>query len=179
MANIAQDGKIDVRPIYNGETREIEFSFELPEENYGFDDVTFNAPVAVCGKIIRRASGKEKNEGYTELTLTVIADISTECARCLEPIHEKLEYTKSFGLTETKVSEDSEEYISTEGGMFDALEAARTMFLLNVPMRFLCKQDCKGLCGECGKNLNSGECTCNKKEVDPRLAVLKNLKFDD
>lgn len=179
MANIAPDGKIDVRPIYNGEQKEIAFSFELPEENYGFDDVTFNSPVAVSGQIIRRASGKEKNEGYTELTLNVSADISTECARCLEPINEKLSYTRIYGLTQSKVSEDSEEYISTENGIFDALEAARTVFLLNVPMRFLCSEDCKGLCSTCGKNLNSGECGCNQKEVDPRLAVLKNLKFDN
>ncbi len=179
MANIAADGKIDVRPIYNGEAKEIEFSFELPEESYGLDDVIFNTPVTAHGKIIRRASGKERNEGYTELTLSVSTDISTECARCLEPIHEKLEYTKTYGLTQTKVSEDSEEYISTEGGIFDALEAARTMFLLNVPMRFLCSDDCKGLCSSCGKNLNGGECGCSQKEIDPRLAVLKNLKFDD
>ena len=43
------------------------------------------------------------------------------------------------------------------------------------PIRFLCKDDCRGLCQRCGKNLNEGECGCNTKEIDPRLAPLKDL----
>ncbi len=178
MALDAKDGKIDLKPIYNGEMKEIEFSFELPEEEYGFSDITFNTPVRAEGVVTRRASGKDRNEGYTELELTVSADVSAECARCLEAINEKLTYTKIYGLTQTSVSEDSEDYITTEGGVLDALDVARTLFLLNVPMRFLCREDCRGICAGCGVNLNKGDCKCTEKEVDPRLAVLKNLKFD-
>ena len=173
-----KDGKISVKPIYNGEEKELEVSFNLPEEDYGFDDVTFEAPVTVYARVTGKAQGKERNEGYTELYLEVTADISTECARCLEPVCEKVEFTKTYGLTESKVSEDSEDYISTVGGELDIEECARSLFLLNFPIRFLCNEDCKGLCGSCGKNLNNGECDCGKKEVDPRLAILKNLKFD-
>ena len=173
-----KDGKISVKPIYNGEEKELEVSFNLPEEDYGFDDVKIEAPVKVYARVTGKAQGKERNEGYTELYLVVTADISTECARCLEPVCETLEFTKAYGLTESKVSEDSEEYLSTDHGELDILECARSLFILNFPTRFLCDEDCKGLCGECGKNLNDGECDCNKKEVDPRLAVLKNLKFD-
>ena len=179
MANIATDGKIDVRPVYNGEEKGIEFSFELPREDYGFDDIMFETPVKAEGKIVRRADGTEKTEGYTELVLTVVADISTECARCLEPVREKLTYSKVYGLTSTKVSEDSEEYISTEAGILDIAEVARTLFLLSIPMRFLCREDCKGLCSSCGRNLNCSECSCDTKEIDPRLAVLGSLKFDE
>ena len=173
-----KNGKVSVKPIYNGEVKELDISFDLPKENYGFDDVIFRTPVSVTGKITGKAQGQEKNEGYTELSLTVGADISTECARCLEEICERVEFSKTYGLTESRVSEDSEEYISTVGGELDIEECARSLFLLNFPTRFLCDEDCKGLCGSCGKNLNLGECDCNKKEIDPRLAVLKNLKFD-
>lgn len=179
MATIAKDGKIDLTPVYNGETKEIQFSFELPEEEYGFSDVTFEVPVQVDGIVTRRASGKDRNEGYIELELKVSADVSAECARCLEEVKEKLTYTKVYGLTKTVVSDDSEDYITTEGGVLDALDAARTLFLLNIPMRFLCREDCAGLCSVCGANLNDKTCSCNEKEVDPRLAVLKNLKFDE
>lgn len=173
-----KDGKINIKPIYNGEIKELDINFELEHEDYGFDDVTFRTPVTVTGKITGRAQGQEKNEGYTELSITVGADISTECARCLEEICERIEFEKIYGLTESRVSDDSEDYISTVGGELDIAECARSLFLLNFPTRFICSEDCKGLCGSCGKNLNCGECDCNKKEVDPRLAVLKNLKFD-
>jgi uncharacterized protein len=178
MAFEVKDGKVNVKPVYNGEIKEAEISFDLPEEDYGFEDVVFRSPVKVTGKVTGKAQGKEKSEGYTELDITVSAEISTECARCLEPINETIEFTKIYGLTESKVSDDSEDYISTSGGELDIEECARSLFILNFPTRFLCDEDCKGLCCSCGKNLNDGECDCNKKEIDPRLAVLKNLKFD-
>lgn len=178
MAQSIKDGKIDITPVYNGEIKEMEFSFELPEEDCGISDITFDVPVKAYGIVTRRAFGKDGSEGYTELSLKVTADISTQCARCLEDVKEKLEYTKVYGLTKTNVSEDSEDYITTENGVLDALDVARTLLLLNIPMRFLCREDCAGLCSGCGANLNCEKCRCEKDEVDPRLAVLKNLKFD-
>ena len=50
----------------------------------------------------------------------------------------------------------------------------RTVFVLNMDSKLLCKDDCKGLCCRCGKNLNEEACTC-QKEIDPRLAALKQL----
>lgn len=49
--------------------------------------------------------------------------------------------------------------------------------LLALPFKPLCKQDCKGLCPDCGKNLNEGPCQCTKEEGDPRMAVLRGLKL--
>ena len=141
MKTEIKDGKINIKPVYNGEVKELETEFELPEENYGFEDVIFKSPVKVECKVTGRASGKEKNEGYTELWLCVSTDVSTVCARCLEPICERIEFTKIYGLTESKVSEDSEEYLSTVGGELDVLECARSLFILNFPMRFLCSED--------------------------------------
>ena len=45
---------------------------------------------------------------------------------------------------------------------------------LSLPTKILCSEDCKGLCPKCGVNLNLGKCSC-KKEIDPRLAALKEL----
>ena len=49
-------------------------------------------------------------------------------------------------------------------------------FVLALPVRPLCKPDCKGLCPDCGKNLNEGSCSCVRDEGDPRLAALRGLK---
>ena len=50
----------------------------------------------------------------------------------------------------------------------------RSVFVLNMDSKLLCSDDCKGLCCRCGKNLNDGPCSC-EKEIDPRLAALKQL----
>ncbi|MGB9809870.1 MAG: YceD family protein, partial [Caldanaerobacter sp.] len=47
--------------------------------------------------------------------------------------------------------------------------------ILSLPMKFLCKEDCKGLCPICGTNLNYGSCSCKREDIDPRLEVLSKL----
>ncbi len=56
----------------------------------------------------------------------------------------------------------------------DLDEIVRTVFVLNMDSKLLCKPDCKGLCHRCGKNLNDGPCNC-QKELDPRFAALRQL----
>ena len=56
----------------------------------------------------------------------------------------------------------------------DAVKRAQVL-LLNLPEQVLCKEDCKGLCPECGTNLNLKDCDCGDKDIDPRWAALKNL----
>jgi uncharacterized protein len=47
--------------------------------------------------------------------------------------------------------------------------------LVNWPMKILCKNDCKGICNRCGANLNLGECGCDRAELDPRMAVIRDI----
>jgi len=56
-------------------------------------------------------------------------------------------------------------------------EILKERIWLSIPMKPLCKEDCKGLCPTCGKDLNEGECDCPKEAIDPRFAVLKDLKL--
>ena len=51
----------------------------------------------------------------------------------------------------------------------------RDDILLELPTKFLCKPDCKGLCSQCGQNLNLGDCGCNQRRIDPRLEVLQQF----
>ena len=48
-------------------------------------------------------------------------------------------------------------------------------FLMNVSGKYLCKEDCKGLCSKCGQDLNVGECNCSDEEIDPRWAALAEI----
>lgn len=71
-------------------------------------------------------------------------------------------------------NEDNPDIFLLEGDYIDVDEVTVTAFVLNMEQRFLCSEDCKGLCDKCGKNLNEGPCDC-KAETDPRLAVLGQL----
>ena len=73
------------------------------------------------------------------------------------------------------VSPDNDDYIIIEDKKLDVLPSVEEQIMLEMPSKTLCKEDCRGLCYKCGKNLNEGDCSCEKHEVDPRLAILKTL----
>ena len=78
-------------------------------------------------------------------------------------------------VTELANEENEDEWVFTlEGDSADLEDIVRTIFVLNMDSKLLCSDDCKGLCCRCGKNLNDGPCDC-RKEIDPRLAALKQL----
>ncbi len=62
--------------------------------------------------------------------------------------------------------------------MLDLGAVAWEQFMLAQPTQPICNEDCKGICPECGANLNNGSCSCRKDDGDPRLAALRNLKIN-
>ena len=72
----------------------------------------------------------------------------------------------------------NDEYMLVPTMRFDLEGLATEDVLLYLPSKFLCREDCKGICPTCGKDLNDGPCGC-KKEIDPRLAALTQLLEDD
>ena len=78
-------------------------------------------------------------------------------------------------VTELANEENEDEWVfPLEGDSADLEDIIRTIFVLNLDSKLLCKEDCAGLCCRCGKNLNDGPCNC-QKELDPRFAALKQL----
>ena len=67
-------------------------------------------------------------------------------------------------------------YLPLEADKIDITKDVRDYALLAIPMKKLCKEDCKGLCVNCGKNLNEGDCNCSKDMIDPRWLPLQELK---
>jgi hypothetical protein len=63
-----------------------------------------------------------------------------------------------------------------KGDELDLSQLAREQILLNLPEQVLCREDCKGICPTCGKDLNEGDCKCGEDEIDPRWAALKDLR---
>ena len=67
------------------------------------------------------------------------------------------------------------DYVIVEDGFLDIDEQMKEQLELEFPSRFLCNDDCRGLCQKCGKNLNDGNCGCSTKEIDPRLMPLQKI----
>ena len=71
--------------------------------------------------------------------------------------------------------EENDTFLLVENESIELDDLLREDILLELPTKFLCKPDCKGLCPQCGKNLNEGKCGCSARQVDPRLEILKKL----
>jgi uncharacterized protein len=123
---------------------------------------------------------------------TFKGELTVACSRCVEPvkipIDEQLRVTfmpKSEMPAEAddaaeeegeEVAGDDLDLFPYEGEQVDLEPLFREQFVLSVPYAPLCREDCKGLCPQCGIDRNTGTCTC-EAPIDPRLAALKGLKL--
>lgn len=110
--------------------------------------------------------------------------LELDCGRCLEPFEVpvdakfELRYipaAENTGEEEREIEEDDLTTAFYREGALDVIEMLREQFTLATPMKPLCAEACRGLCPECGANLNRTECGCTPKWEDPRLAALKGL----
>lgn len=107
--------------------------------------------------------------------------VAHECRRCLEPVStpvvEDLSMFFQAGVPEEQ-AEAEEVYALPERGDLDLAPAVREQVALAVPQFALCREDCRGLCPKCGRNLNEGDCDCVSEEVDDRWAALRRINFE-
>ncbi|MBQ6757376.1 MAG: DUF177 domain-containing protein [Oscillospiraceae bacterium] len=160
--------KLDLRSIIDSDGSRLPFRFEVDDSEFDFDTVTeFTSPVICEGSV-------ENHAGALSAVGSVKASFSCVCARCLKALEKSVSIPFTAYLAEELQDEDSEDYYLIEGENVDIGEVARDALVLNMPTRFLCDEDCKGLCPKCGKNLNEGPCDCGEDQ-DPRLAALAQL----
>jgi len=123
-------------------------------------------------------------------TLYLEGDIRTEaetdCSRCLEaahlPISGSFKYVLSPAQAEAEHAEEQElnpddlDIACYQDDLIDLDPLIIEQILLQIPMKILCREDCRGLCPHCGINLNQHSCRCHDEHMDSRLAILKKLK---
>lgn len=114
--------------------------------------------------------------GTVKLELRVKGEMVTECDRCGRELHLPVQLDVWHILTPELSEEDNEgEMLEVDMAAFDLDELAYSDIMLSLPTKILCREDCKGLCPDCGRDLNTGSCDCDKKKVDPRMEVLRQL----
>lgn len=113
------------------------------------------------------------------------------CSRCLGPARWPLQAVFRLTYARTVPGDEADPpaeireleaeelgVVLYEGDEIDFREAIQEQVVMALPMQPLCGEACRGLCPGCGANLNEEPCGCTRREIDPRLAVLKNLKLD-
>lgn len=125
------------------------------------------------------------NTAKTSAQGSIRATLEIDCTRCLVPVKRELDlvfnvdFVAKEMLPETKETHLEESDLDTdvlEGNQLDLVDLVREQILLNLPETVLCREECKGICPTCGKDLNEGECGCGDEETDPRWSALKDLK---
>jgi uncharacterized protein len=124
-------------------------------------------------------------EGF-RLVGTVATELELQCSRCLEPFRLPvgapfdLRYLPASAASTEPEREMADEDLETSyyrDDQIDLNELLREQFYLALPMKPLCREGCRGLCPQCGMNLNTGTCDCTPAWEDPRLAALKGLRI--
>jgi uncharacterized protein len=150
-----------------------------PEAVRGENDVyTIVAPVSLVFDI-------HKDKDKFHLVGRVGTTLEMACSRCLEPFTFAVDapfdlryqpHAAHRGEGEREIEADDLDTAFYENDEIDLAQLMQEQIYLTLPMKPLCRDDCQGLCPQCGTNLNKGACDCTTGWEDPRLAALRALK---
>jgi len=160
---------LDLKHLFvnEGSVLPVDYQMDMSEVDFS-GDFPLKHPIKINGSISNRAS-------VVELELKISYVFSADCHRCgvfSEHPHE-IDFKKILAVSVQ--SEENDTIITVPDMKLDLDELVFGEVYMSLPTKHLCKEDCKGICTKCGKDLNSGECGCNHKEIDPRLQKLADL----
>ena len=165
--------EINLLPIINADGKVLPVDTELDVSAEQMQGVIFLSPLHISGSFTNIG-------GSIELRARVSGRVQYECDRCCE----KYEDSIDFELAELLKKETSEtendgnpDTLYFTGNSVELDEIVLNNVFMNLPAKHLCREDCKGLCPVCGKNLNSGDCGCDTRTADPRFDALDHF-FD-
>ena len=160
---------LDLKVLFSGKEKELPFAFSLDLSDVeSAGERPFQKPVEVEGKI-------ESIADTVCLTARAKASYSAACHRCGEDCQREYIVKISYVLVAELAGEEQDHIIEVPDMEIDLAELCREEVILGMPTKHLCADSCKGLCETCGKNLNEGDCSCQKGTIDSRLEILKNL----
>lgn len=150
-----------------GDFIRLELLEELPPFELHGEMLEFSAPV--------KASLVASNTGSTIVVEgSVSGKINLTCDLCLEPFDYFFEVPVNESYAQAP-EHGGAEVVLYSGDVIDITPEVIKAIILSLPMKFICVEDCRGLCLKCGCNLNKIQCDCVTEEIDPRLSVLQAL----
>ncbi|CAN5639767.1 hypothetical protein BH18ACI1_BH18ACI1_02960 [soil metagenome] len=150
------------------------------------DEINLDSDTAKLKNVVKAKGKIKKGIAQTDVEGKIFADVEVDCSRCLQRAESSLEipfkavFVSPENYTQTKEAElgiEDLEVAIFEGDEIDLTELVREQILLNLPTQVFCREDCQGLCQQCGANRNLIDCNCQEKEVDPRWSALNDFRF--
>lgn len=162
----------DIIKDYGGKL-ELSEEFDMPKQHFLGEDFVFEGKCVLKGHIFN-------NTKMLELKADVTGKATVHCSRCGKPMSIDVNFPISEVLARDDVSyPEEDEVVSYSGNEIELDEIITNSFLMNVSGKYLCSEDCRGLCPKCGKNLNDGDCGCDRDVMDPRweklAEIMKNM----
>jgi uncharacterized protein len=144
-------------------------------------------PIESSGRaqLVEEHHGKHQIIKDIRIKGSLATSLELSCARCLEPIVQNLRRDFDLlyrplgvdaGRDEMSVTDAEAEVSYYEGEGVAVEDVLREQVLLAAPVKVICREDCKGLCPHCGKNLNQEQCSCASEQEEPRWAALKEIR---
>ena len=156
-----------------GKTEEQQVHIEMTSFSNGLEQYSIVEKSPVDLKFSNINKGKVEIEGKAKIVLRM------NCDRCLKEVDEIIVldfFREVFAPDEVAEGTDEKsDQTFMEGYQLNVEDLINDEILLSLPMKVLCKEDCKGICRQCGKDLNEGECGCDTFVPDPRMAVIKDI----
>jgi uncharacterized protein len=159
---------IELESIFNTEGMKYPFDYELSLsgiEAYGYSPIV--DPVKVKGQI-------ENKAGIVTLTANAELVYEAPCDRCAKDVKREFNFPVEHTLVVTLESGENDAFLEVPNMRLNLDELVEEDVNLALPTKYLCNDECKGLCPMCGKNLNEAQCNC-KAPIDPRMEALLQL----
>lgn len=160
---------IDLKHIFvsDNSSKAIEYSLDLSSVEFS-GVYPLKKPVKINGLVSNKAS-------LVRLEATISYEYDAPCDRCGTDTATRYSVKVDKSLAASIEGEESDTILLVPDMKLNLEELLYSETIVSLPMKHLCKEDCKGICQKCGKNLNEGKCDCPEKEIDPRLAALAEL----
>ena len=143
---------------------------------FGMDTITFQSgSFPVLAKEPIELTITNTGDRNLEIRGTGKITVGIPCDRCLEEIPLEIERKLDMKLTDEDRVNDLDESSYLTGMDLDVDQLVYLEVLMSWPLKVLCREDCKGICSQCGKNLNDGPCGCVEEPKDPRMAAISDI----
>jgi uncharacterized protein len=145
-------------------------------EEISVEELGLSQPIKVLGNLKVNASVDRFEESF-RVKLNIQAELIDQCDKCLEEFNFHFNETgeQIYQVGKGEYEDDDIEVLPDNAREIDLSKLINEVFLINRPIQRICKDSCRGLCPDCGKNLNEATCDCKHESIDPRLEKLKSL----
>lgn len=166
---------VNLTDVFTNEGKVVTVQAETELEQIKIGDTVFSVKDKTPVNLTFTNIGK----GKVRITGDAGITFSMNCDRCLKPVDKTLvlQFDREVfapDMIET-IPDGAEDQEFMDGYQFNVEDLLNNEIVINWPMKVLCKPDCKGICRQCGQDLNTGTCDCDTFVPDPRMAVIKDI----